>query len=293
MPTYHKKIKNIPPNSLDLIIIADYNDDTAAGEVISHIRQNDPNNLFMQPRIVTVPPFNTIATAFSISQFALHNQHKNLIIFSNTAPRGKNPTKTKGQKAIPWKGNEEQFLALANIPNADGHEIPVFFVHSGYNASLIKNHITELWKVNVPNVGTQFRSRDIYAKAVADYIYAKPITAEKIAPKTIPDFPNDRLCFVDGYGNIKTTKRKLEWPPELTDQDEIHVTINGITRLAHNRITRNGNRGQGGLYIQTGSSGPTDNPFIEIILLMGNAAETFEIPPQYPEDMNLTFTPKK
>jgi hypothetical protein len=295
MPAYHKKTNQIKPGSLDLIIIADYNDDTAANEVVSHLRQNDPDNLFMQPRIATVPPFNTIATAFSISQFALHNQHERLIIFSNTAPRGKNPTKNKNQKAIPWKGNEEQFLALTHIPTSNPKipYIPVFFVHSAFNSSLIKNHTSDLWKVNVPNVGTQFRSRDIYIKAVADYIYGKPITAEKIDIRTIPDFPTNRVCFVDGYGNIKTTKRKQEWPKELNTQEKIYITINGITHLAYNRLTQNGNREQDKFYIQTGSSGAIDNPFIEIILLMGNAAEAFKIPQKYNEEITITFSPKK
>jgi hypothetical protein len=295
MPAYHKKLKNIDPNSLDLIIIADYNDDTSANEVISHLKQNDPHSLFQQPRFVTVPPFNTIATSFSIYQFALHNQHKNLIIFSNTAPRGKNPSKNEGQAAVPWIGNEKQFLAFSHIPtgNAAFPYIPVFFVQSSYNASLIKNHMNGFWKVNVPNVGTQFRSRDIYIKAVADYIYGKPIANEKIDIRLVPDFPNDRVCFIDGYGNIKTTKRMQEWPSDLTDHDKIYVTINGITHLAYNRLTQTGVREQDKFYIQTGSSGSPDNPFIEIILLMGSAADAFKLPRKYNEDITITFSPKK
>ena len=83
----------------------------------------------MQPQKNTflscVFAFSTIETGFWIAQEILHSEHKDLIVFSNTAPRGD----------IKWEGEQRQAFAAGILKN----NMPVFAVHAGYNLSFIKD----------------------------------------------------------------------------------------------------------------------------------------------------------
>lgn len=288
-----KNFKSLKPKSLDITIIADYNDDLAFNEVISNFQKNDPAQLFTY-RILNIPPFNTLATGFVISQLALHGQHENLVIMSNTAPR------TNKHINIPWHGHEDQPFLLSLIPlaNSDKKFIPVFFVHSGFAGSFLKDKSIGFWKVNITNRGTQFRSRDIYAQAVTDYIYNKnDIIGEKIDPQTIPDIPANHIAWIDGYGNIKTTTRKSQWPDDLKDKQEINITISNGNNIMHsspvqNRISIKGSHEDGKTYIQPGSSGGSENPLLEIITVMGSAAKKFQLPKNYKDNLTISLSAK-
>ena len=62
--------------------------------------------------------------------------------------------------------------------------------------------------VNVANAGSQFRSRDYYPDAVVGIAYGeKRFIGEDIPVAEIPDAPENRIGFIDGYGNLKTTLR--------------------------------------------------------------------------------------
>lgn len=306
-PSYFQPVKNIPPRSLDLLTIFDFNDDLASNEVISNFQKHDPSSLFTY-RVLHIPPFNTLTTGFVISQLALHSQHQNLIIMSNTAPRGNIIDDTDiSNKIIPWKGHDDQPFALALVPlsnsNTPGQLIPVFFVNAGYAGSFLKDSAIGFWKINVSNQGTQFRSRDIYPPVVSAYIYGKENTVgEPIGPDSIPRLPGNRIAFIDGFGNIKTTTRKNHWPENLRNTEKITITINGITdehgiplkpiaQEAWNRVSFHGNHSENEFYIQPGSSGGSENPFIEIVRVKGNAKNRFKISDNYNENITVSFSP--
>lgn len=288
----YKHGENIPQSSIDIMVVHDYGKaDLAAQEVIGHLHIHDKNNVLKQPREAPVPHFNTLATGVVIAQLGLYSQHPDLVILSNTAPRGKESEDGQKDTAIPWHGSKEQPLVFALLRT----DVPVFFVHSGFAGSAIKDHIRGLWEVDVSNYGEQFRSRNIYARATMDYINGGvPIIGEQLDSDIIPDMPTDRVGYVDGYGNIKTTMRGGQFPETLADQDEIAVAIGDTVVRAKNRVTREGDRVEGDLCVQTGSSGGRRNPYIEVVVMMNepqSAKQVFGIPDMYGENIVVAFGP--
>lgn len=282
------KTENYKVDSVDVVIVADYGDMLAPAEVARRLRQYDKNNRIKQIDTVNVPNFNTLATGFVIGQLGLQNAHQNLVIFSNTAPRGKSFS-DKTDKTIPWEGNQNQAFVFARLRTG----VPVFFVHSGYAGAAIKESITDFREVNVSNEGTQFRSRDSYAGAVAGFINGKTsIIGKDMDIDSIPHLPGERIAYIDGYGNIKTTIRKSDWPKDLGDKTQVEVEINGVKRTVMNMVGIKGQRLNGGLYVQTGSSGEAENPYIEIVRIMGSAEEAFKIGKNYNENLEVSIRGK-
>jgi S-adenosyl-l-methionine hydroxide adenosyltransferase len=173
-------------------IIADYgNGDPAFREVSQRLLLHLPN---AQVDTLSVPPFDTLAIGFWNAQLALNPGPNNRLIYHNCAPRKDN------LKARP--NNEGEKLTYAQLPN----KVKVIGVFAGHALSFLKNHAEILKTINVPASGSQFRSRDIFPEAVA--LLAQndfSLLGEDIALEEIPDVPNDRIAWVDGYGNIKTT----------------------------------------------------------------------------------------
>ncbi len=88
-------------------------------------------------------------------------------------------------------------------------------VNSGYCLSFVKNHIEQLCKVKISNKVSQFRSRDFYLYAVTEVLRNnKKIIGEAMDLDLIPNLSSNKLAFVDGYGNLKTTigKKRLISP---------------------------------------------------------------------------------
>ena len=57
-----------------------------------------------------------------------------------------------------------------------------------------------------PAAGSQFRSRDLFPQAAASIALGRPeALAEAIHPTDIPEVPAQRIAYIDGYGNLKTT----------------------------------------------------------------------------------------
>lgn len=271
-------------NIHDIEVIADYGGsrrpDPAFNEVASHFRRYDQQKLVGEIRPNPVAAFSTIETGFWIAQIGLHNDHEGLVIFSNTAPRGD----------IAWNGQEEQPFVYGKLDNG----VPVFAVNAGYNLSFVKNRLIDLRKIKVPNIGTQFRSRDQYPAATIQILQGdKSLQGEKIDIKTIPDAPECTVGSIDGYGNIKTTFRKSKF---LTDEDLarsplLRVTINGQSHFALNTVMKDLKGQIGDLCVVVGSSGGRHNPYIEIIQLQGNASKNFLIDSPKDDLGNIVFTP--
>jgi len=176
-------------------LIADYGvGDAAFAEVVQKLTNLDRS---IRVYATSIPAFSTLASGFWIAQFSLVNPFPGLIVYSNTAPRI-----TLTEKEYKTLGGR---LAYTRLTNGTA----VIAVNVGFCFSFIKEHVAKLHLVNVPNVGSQFRSRDYYPDAVVALAQgdAKFIGAE-IPKNTIPDIPQNRIAYIDGYGNLKTTVRR-------------------------------------------------------------------------------------
>lgn len=173
-------------------LIADYgNNDPAFVEVSQRLQYHFPD---AQIQCLSVPPFSTLATGFWIAQLGLNLGSGDRLIYHNCAPRQDNP-----EARI---NNEGEGLTYALLPNG----IKVIGVWAGYTLSFIKNAASSIHTVQVSRGGSQFRSRDIFPDAAAAIVSGdRTLLGESISPAQIPDFPSNRVAWVDGYGNLKTT----------------------------------------------------------------------------------------
>ncbi|HEY9620622.1 MAG TPA: hypothetical protein V6C78_09650 [Crinalium sp.] len=143
---------------------------------------------------LSVPPFSTLATGFWIAQLGLNPGPSDRLIYHNCAPRQDDPEARRD--------NEGEGLTYALLPN----KVKVVGVNAGYTLSFIKHHAKVLHTVNVSRGGSQFRSRDVFpgaAGAIASDDFS--LLGELLSAEQIPDVPLDRIAWIDGYGNIKTT----------------------------------------------------------------------------------------
>lgn len=285
----YQRPEEIQSRSLSIDVIADYGGrhapDFAFTEVRNHFRRFDERGVVNEITETPVQAFSTLETGFWIGQEALHSEHPNLVIFSNTAPRGD----------IAWKGQKEQPFICALLDNG----IPVFAVNAGWNLSFIKHRIVGMWRVNVPNIGTQFRSRDQYPEATMRILNGDiSLLSEVLNPTDIPDIPQYRVASVDGYGNIKSTIRFSQITEEIRVFPVLRVTIGGKSNLVLNTLISGvqGKRTQkvGDLCMVDGSSGGKKDPFVEFIRLNGHAIDDWGIRDELIDDLEpITIEPAR
>lgn len=240
--------------------IADYGTgDPAFGEVIQKLRFHYPE---LQTHAISVSAFDTLATGFWISQYALGEQPPNQLIYANTAPR-------KDRKNA-RQDNEGEILMYAQLKN----NAQVMAVNAGYSFSFIKPYIEEFRLTKVSNKGSQFRSRDFYPKLIGSFLKGEEVLGERVEIKHIPEVPNNRVVWVDGYGNMKTSIRKSKL--DLALGSKIKISINNVVRTA---LVAGGNFSvaEGELSFSPGSSGYED-PFYELFLRGGSAYQLFAAP---------------
>ncbi|WP_017325865.1 S-adenosyl-l-methionine hydroxide adenosyltransferase family protein [Synechococcus sp. PCC 7336] len=173
-------------------LIADYGaNDPAFAEVSQRLLSHLPA---AQIRCLSVPPFSTLATGFWIAQLGLNPGPSDRLIYHNCAPRHDNPAARAD--------NEGEGLTYAVLPNG----VCVVGVWAGYTLSFIKDIAQSIHAVEVSRGGSQFRSRDVFPPAAAAIARGeKDLLGEAIAPERIPNLPSNRVVWVDGYGNLKTT----------------------------------------------------------------------------------------
>jgi hypothetical protein len=111
-------------------LIADYGvGDPAFGEVIQKFHHLCPACTVVP---TSVPPFSTISTGFWTYQYSTVNAYKDLIIYTNTAPR-----KDNQESRIE---NEGEHLAYALLDSG----VKVIGVNAGHSFTFIKHHINEI-----------------------------------------------------------------------------------------------------------------------------------------------------
>ena len=248
-------------------LIADYGTgDPAFAEVRQRLLKELPS---ANIHCLSVPPFNTLATGFWIAQLGLNPGASDRLIYHNCAPR-----QDDSEARI---DNEGEGLTYALLPN----DVIVVGVLSGYTLSFIKEEARQIQIVNVSRGGSQFRSRDVFPQAAAAIFNGdKSLLGETIELEQIPDFPRDRVAWIDGYGNIKTTI-----PADTIElKTESKVTLR-VGDTVSDGIYSNGSFkvSEGTLAFAPGSSGwmrkdGTRVRWMELFLRGGNAWERFGRP---------------
>lgn len=199
-------------------LVADYgNGDPAYAEVVQKLTFLDRH---IRVNKVNVPKFSTVATAMWTFQLATVNAHSGLVIYSNTAPRIKSAEGTYKEKY--------GHFAYGELDNG----VEVMAVHVGFTFSLIKSHMKSFHLINVPNIGSQFRSRDFYPDAVVGIARGnKKFIGEAIPLQSIPQMPDNLIGFIDGYGNLKTTLRQSKF--HIREGTRVKITVGGVIKQGH------------------------------------------------------------
>ena len=242
-------------------VIADFgSNDLAFAEVSQRISQLVPGATL---HCTTVPPFATIAAGFCCAQLALNEGPQDMVVFMNVAPR-RDDTAARTD-------NAGEGLVLVTLKNGRR----VVAVNSGHSISFLAPHASSVRTLAVANEGSQFRSRDIYPAALARVLDGdESVLGEELSAGAIPAVPDNRIAYVDGFGNIKLS---MEAEASLPEGDTVTVAIGGVTRTAWKKEAGFAVP-QGELALSVGSSGWHGLRYRELFLRGGSAWELFGEP---------------
>ena len=131
--------------------------------------------------------------------------------------------------------------------------------------SLLKDLIEEVFVYKQLDKGSQFRSRDLYARVCAHLMdgMQDEMELEEADPGIIPDLKGMYIAHVDSYGNMKTTMTVEDLKGKAEVGEQVELTINGVTKKATYASNLFG-AGVGTLVIYPGSSGKKSAPYLEI-----------------------------
>jgi hypothetical protein len=175
-------------------VIADYgHNDLAFAEVIQRLKTYLPD---AEPVLTPVAPFATLAAGFCVAQLGLNEAPAGTLIYHNVAPRE--------DVMDARSGNAGERLAYARLPTG----VRVIGVNAGWAFSFVRDAAEELRWAAVPAEGSQFRSRDLFPQAAGAIALGRSeALADVMDTGDVPDVPQARVAYVDGYGNLKTTIR--------------------------------------------------------------------------------------
>lgn len=198
-----------------LHVVADFGTgDLAFAEVAQRFAMHLPDARIWP---TSVPPFATVTTGFLVAQLALGDGPAGRAVFHNVAPRR--------DDAQARRDNDGEGLAHALLPNG----VQVVGVLAGHAFSFLAEAGAELRWVDAPTAGSQFRSRDVFPRAVAGALAGGGLGAPVDAERVPPVRNEAQLAYVDGFGNLKTTVDAADAPPPGTP---VTVTIGDVARTA-------------------------------------------------------------
>lgn len=248
-------------------IIADYgHNDLAFAEVVQRIKLHLPD---AEAVLTPVPAFSTLAAGFCIAQLGMNEAPAGTIIYHNVAPRADDEEARTG--------NAGERLAFARLPTG----VRVIGVNAGEAFSFVRELAEELRWAAVADAGSQFRSRDLFPQAAAQIALGQPdALAEEIDRALIPAVPSNRIAYIDGYGNLKTTINSASdrtrtgsvLRVRIGDMEQQAAASDGSFEVEHGQLT-----------FAPGSSGWKDKAgaetrWMELFLRGGNAWEAFGRP---------------
>lgn len=240
-----------------LIIVADWVEDSlTCQEVGSAVSGFLKDSSHARITFVSSTP-STIHTSCVISQIVeveeRYGRPLETVIFENTDPRIQ--TSTSVEKA---KGAEFIIVRLKS-------GIYICGPNAGYNFTFIKNKIDEAYVYKGLDKGSQFRSRDLYARVSAHLMdtMEDEMEFEEISLNEIPEVQGHYVGHIDNYGNIKTTITVDDFKGKFEHGEMVEVSINE-TKKKVKYVSNLFGGTPGELVMYPGSSGTRDNPFLEI-----------------------------
>jgi hypothetical protein len=248
-------------------IVADYGaGDLAFAEVAQRVKLHLPD---AEPIYTPIAPFETLVAGFCVAQLGLNSAPANTVVYHNVAPRQ--------DEGGAREGNEGERLACALLPNG----VRAIGVNAGYAFSFVRAAAEELRWASVPAEGSQFRSRDLFPEAVADIVAGRPgALGRRVEPSAVPEVPENRIAYIDGYGNLKTTAEQSTLG--FASGTTVRVRIGAVELTAK---ASDGTFGveRGELSFAPGSSGWTKRDgeevrWMELFLRDGSAWEAFGRP---------------
>lgn len=202
---------------------------------------------------------STIHTAFLVAQVVEIEERfgkpLETVIFQNTDPRLHSDHALKnaeGAKPLIIRLKSGVYLAG---PNA------------GYDFSLIKDKVEEVYEYKGLNTEGQFHSRDLYARIAAHLMdeMEDEMELEEVSSTHIPPLVGYYVGHIDNHGNIKTLIPQSYFKGKFEYGDFVIVLINGVKQKA--KYVPNLFGGDPGeLVIYPGSSGKLDDRFLEITI---------------------------
>src|SRR3989339_286870 len=200
---------------------------------------------------------STIHTGFLVNQIVedveRFGRSLETVIFQNTDPRLHSTLsieKAEGAKPVIIKLKSGLHLLGPN---------------SGYDFSMIKSKIEELYIYKGLNEKGQFHSRDLFSRLSAhlmDYMEDE-LELEEVETNIIPELDKFYIGHIDNFGNIKTTIVQEDFKGKYEYGDVVGLKINQTVKKA--KFVPNLFGGiPGELVVYPGSSGKKDNRFLEI-----------------------------
>lgn len=245
--------------------------DQAYAEVLASIYSNLPDDVRVVPS--SVPSCDTVSTGFNLAQLALAPRilrPEKTMVFANCAPR------KDDLSSRPANRGEKLVYGITTSG------VRILAVNSGYSLSFLKDHLFELYELNVEDKGSQFRSRDIFPVALGRlWAGDKSLLTEEISTISIPSAPESAIGYIDSFGNIKTTIRaSSKLLNGLKNGDRLELTVKSGRCSRKNLVTFSPGSfsvADGETAFAPGSSG-YDDRFFEIFHRGGSAAKLFGFP---------------
>lgn len=202
---------------------------------------------------------STIHTAFLLAQIVedieRYGRPLETVIFQNTDPRLHSTSSI--EKAA---GAKPVVIRLKS-------GIYVLGPNSGFDYSMIKNKIEELYVYQGLNEKGQFHSRDLFSRISAHLMDSleDELELEEISTNIIPELDKYYIGHIDNFGNMKTTITANDFKGKYELNEMVTIKINNVTKKV--KLVANLFGGTPGeLVIYPGSSGPKENRFLEITI---------------------------
>lgn len=250
-------------------VIADYGPgDLAFSEMIAALARHLPEDA--RWHATPVESFNTLSTGFIVAQLGLQQpslRPEHTVVYANCAPRQDQRSERQD--------NAGEGLLYGKLRGG----VPLLVVNSGWSLSFVRDHLEELWSLNVGDSGSQFRSRDVFPPVVGKVTRGElDLLRTRLDPQqVIPALPGARVAYIDSFGNLKTTSR--EGDPRLDALEpgqRLDLRINGVQRGVPVATGSFGVR-EGDMAFAPGSSGH-DRRFWEVFQRGGSAFQTYGLP---------------
>lgn len=240
-----------------LVVVADWASDTLASQEVRSAVEGylKDHNGGVITFIHSTP--STIHTAFLVSQVVeveeRYGKPLETVIFQNTDPRLHSDQALKNSQ-----GAKPLIIRLKSGIYLTGPD-------AGYNFSLIKNRIEEVFEYKGLNIEGQFHSRDVYARIAAHLMdeMEDEMELEEVTTTLIPPLVGFYVAHIDNFGNVKTLIPHSYFKGKFEYGEPVSLSINGVTQKAK-YVTNLFGGEPGELVIYPGSSGKFADRFLEI-----------------------------